>query len=273
MLLFASIAVGVAISCLAYFLWGVNWYFLPLTFIGGFFLNCLTFFLSAGLVALLFGRKELTIKPKKIFNAYIVLCTKFLVTFFRIKIILIGEELLSDTDGFELISNHQSNFDPIIMISRFRRNNITFIMKKEIMNVPIVGRFLYSAAFYPLDRKSLREGYKTINYGSEAIDAGRAIGLFIEGTRSKGPDLGKFHDGALKMAMNVKKDIVISIVDNSYNIHRRFPFRRTKVLIKICKVFKYDEYKDLSTKELSQEIRTIMEDNLKESREKYNNYE
>ena len=271
LLIILSTIFAFILTFVSFYFWHVDWYFLILIFIGGFFLNLVLFFLSAGVVAL-FGKKELTIKPKKIYNRYIVAACKFLLIFIRIKVILEGEELLDGLEGFEYVSNHQSDMDPIIAIGKLKRNDITFIMKDEIMKVPIVGRFLYLAGFYPLNRKNAREGYKTILFSSKAIESGRAMGLFIEGTRSKGPDLGKFHDGALKMAYHAKKDIVVSVVDNSYNIKNRFPFRKTKVLIKIIKVYSYDEYKDISTNDLSNEIRELMLTNLEESRRKYNNY-
>ena len=267
-----TIISGIVFCFVPIYFWNMPWYYFPLTFLLGYFAMCLAFFLSAGVVAIILGRKKLTKKPKKIFNRYIVECTKFLVLFFRIKVIIEGEELVQGLEGYELVSNHQSNFDPICAIARIKRNDITYIMKKEIMSVPIVGRFLYSAAFYPLDRKNPREGLKTISYSSEAISEGRAIGLFIEGTRSKGPNLGAFHDGALKMAMKAKKEIVVCIVDNTYNIHKRFPFRRTKILIKYCKVYKYEDYQNYNTKDLGNEIWEIMDNSLKESRSKYNYY-
>ena len=268
-----SIIIAIISTILSYFLLTKEWYYLILACVIGFLLGFVIIFLFCTFLNLFQLRKKTVIKPKKIYSFFIYHCTKFLVWLLRIKVIYEGSELIKDLKGFEYISNHQSMVDPVVAISKFKRPDIAFIMKKEIMKVFTVGPILKNAGYYPIDRKNPRVGIKSILDGAQAIEAGRPIGVYIEGTRSKGPNIGEFHDGAIKMAMKAKSDIVVGVIDNSYNLHKRFPFRKTTILIKICEVLKYDDFKDKNTKEIGEEIHLIMTDNLVKAREKYNNYQ
>lgn len=249
-----------------------EWYFLVLAF----FLGLISVFVLIVLAAIIANqftsRKKVIIKPKKFYSWLIYVFCDFLVIFYRMKVIVEGYDLIKDLEGYELVSNHQSMLDPVIAINKTKRKDLSFIMKKEIMKSSFIGRFIFNAGSYPLDRSNARSGLMVIINGSKAIEAGRPIGVYIEGTRSKGPDLLPFHDGSLKMAMKAKKEIVVAVTDNTYMIKKRFPFRRTKILFKICKVYRFEEYQNKTTIELGDEIKNIMIDNLKEARIKYNNY-
>ena len=95
------------------------------------------------------------------------------------------------------------------------------------------------------------------------------VGVFPEGTRSKDAEIAELKDGAFKIATRAKADIAVMIVDNAYKVRKRFPLRRTKVLVKVCEVLKYDEIKEMNTNEISENISKIMKEELSKSREKY----
>lgn len=256
----------------SYFIGLSEWYFLVLAALLGLLVPFILIFFLAVIGNQFTSRKKIIIKPKGFYKFLIYLFCDFLVILFRIKVITEGMELIKDLAGYEYISNHQSMLDPVIAINKTKRKDLSFVMKKEIMKTGFIGRFIYNGGSLPLDRDNPRAGLAMIINGAKAIQAGRPIGVYIEGTRSKGPNIGEFHDGSLKMAYKNQSPIVVAVTDNTYNIHKRFPFRRTKVLLKIVKVFNYDEYKDLSTIELGALIKELMNDALLDARNRLNNY-
>ena len=185
--------------------------------------------------------------------------------FFRIKVINETKNMLPKNEPFLLVSNHQSLLDPILIIDTTKRSDVTYLMKQEVRKIPLAGTWLNNSGFYYLNRENNREGLKTIIEAINDIKKGRSVGVFIEGTRSKGPKIGEFHDASLKMALKTKAKIAVVCVDNCYNIMKRYP-RKTKVLIKVCKILSYEDYQNMQTIELGNYIKQIMEDTLNEER-------
>ncbi len=189
--------------------------------------------------------------------------------FLRIKIYKEGFEKIDKNSKMLIVSNHQSNLDPLMLIAAFGNINLTFIMKESILKVPVIGRCLYSAGFLPLDRKNNRKGLETIVKSIKRVQDGFPIGVFPEGTRSKGPNMGRLHDGTFKIATRAASSIVVCIIDNTYSNKKRFPFRRTKILIKVCEVLKYDDFKESTTKEIAENVTEIMMTSLQDARSRY----
>ena len=65
------------------------------------------------------------------------------------KVIVEGKELIPEKNNILIVSNHQSNLDPLMIIGAFKGKPVTFIMKNNIMKVPIVGTWLYVSGFLP----------------------------------------------------------------------------------------------------------------------------
>lgn len=198
------------------------------------------------------------------------ICTQFLCNLFRIKTVLIGSEKMPESNKFMLVCNHQSIIDPFLMITSFRTKRLTYIMKKEVLSYPAVGRWLYGCGFIPLDRENNRNGLESIVLASKKVANGNSIGVFPEGTRNKKGELAEFRQGVFKIAQRGNAPIVVAVVDNVYRVNKRWPWRSTKVVLKIIDVLPYEEIKDMSTNEISEKVHKLMSDSLEELRKDYN---
>lgn len=260
--------------CLFYLYVTKLWWSLVLIFLGSSILYIILFLLSAYLITLLFPierKKKNNIirrsKPYKIYNIYTRYACQFIRQIGRIKIDNKAKGFIPKDRPFLLVSNHQSLVDPILIIDALGKGNIHFLMKQEIRKIPIVGRWLYHAGFYYLNRNNNRDGIKTILSAINDIKNGESVGVFIEGTRSKGPNLGEFHDATLKMALKTNVSVVVCCVDNCYKITKNYP-KKTKVLVKVCKVIDCSEYKDMTTTQLGEYIKQLMQESLSKYRNK-----
>lgn len=205
-------------------------------------------------------------KPLAIYPALIQLVCDFLKIFFKVKLIVNGKDLIPTNEPYIVVINHQSLLDPILFFAGTKKKNVVFIMKKEIEKIPLVGRYLKNAGFYYVNRQNNREGLVTIINSINAISRGIPVGVFIEGTRSFGPELGEFHDATLKMALKTQCKVVVCCLDNCYKISKNFPFKKTKVLLKVCDVLDKSQYEGMNTIQLGEKIKQIMQKNLVEER-------
>ena len=94
-----------------------------------------------------------------------------------------GMECVPPKGGLIVVSNHQSNMDPpLIMASLPRR--VYFMAKRGIFNGPIISTLLKAYGTFPLNRDG--GDLQAIQWSLKMLDSGQVIGIFPEGTRSPG---------------------------------------------------------------------------------------
>ncbi len=62
---------------------------------------------------------------------------------------------------------------------------------------------------------------------------------------------------------------MVTIIDNAYRLKSRFPWRRTKILLKVCRVIEYEEYQNMNTHQISAMVREIIVRELELARKEY----
>ena len=264
-LIIIGLIVGLIIGGLCYFA-GMVWWGALVMVLTGLPVAIAIMFIIA-IITYPFNRKvEYVTKPKKIYGLFIFLAVDFLKVFLRIKVRKEGLEKIKGLKGYELVINHQAMCDPFILISMLKRVDIGFMIKKEVLNLRLIGTWLKMAGYYPIDRQNNRQGLVAMLRAIDALKKERPIGIFVEGTRSKGPDMGAFHDGSFKMAQKASSPLVVCVIDNTFNLKNNYPWHRTKVLFKVCEVIPYEEIRDLKTSEISEHVRGIMQNALDEYR-------
>lgn len=269
MLILISNLLSLLISFAFIFFIQPNWYFHPLIYIGGLIIGLLLFLIACLLLSFILVKdKNNVIKPRKTMSNIVYIVAKFVISICNVKIISEGFEKLENTNCL-FVSNHQSMMDPITIIASNKNIGLSFVMRQNVEKIPIIGRCLVCGGFLTINRSDNREGLLTIRKAISRVENGYPIGIFPEGTRSKGPNMGPFHDGAFKISVRSQSDICVVVIDNEYNIHKRSPFRRTKVYCKVCDILKYEDIKDMNTHEIGIIVRQIMEKGLLELREKY----
>lgn len=177
-----------------------------------------------------------------------------------------GEEKFPESGNFLFISNHRSNYDPIILWTVFKRYKLSFISKKENFRIPMYGRIIHRCCFMPIDRQSPRKAMETVNRAAKLLrETENSVGVYPEGKRSKECRLLPFHSGVLKTAQKAGKPIVVSTIEGTENIFRNIKrFRKTVVTIKILETIDADRVKSEKTTELSDYCAALMAKELEE---------
>lgn len=259
--LFVSIVFTVVLNLISY-----TSVFIILLELIGFFVGTILLIIILFIIMSSFGNKNKdVIKPKKIFSVCTYLLFDFLCLFFRVKIDIQGKEKINFSKRYLIVSNHQSNIDPFIFVKVFRKLGVSFIIKKELTKFFVFRNWAHAAGYYELDRGNNRNAIKTIKKAIEAVQV-RSIAVFPEGTRSKDGFLLEFKEGAFKISQRGNVDILVCMIDNVYNIKKRFPFRSTKVILKVCGIISKEEVALKSTIETSNIAFEMINKALEENR-------
>jgi 1-acyl-sn-glycerol-3-phosphate acyltransferase len=77
--------------------------------------------------------------------------------------------------------NHVSYLDPVVLGIGFLRP-VTYLAKKELFAIPVLGPIIVGLGVYPLDREA--GGVAAVRAALRALKDGRCVGIFPEGTRN-----------------------------------------------------------------------------------------
>ena len=86
-----------------------------------------------------------------------------------------------------------------------------------------------------------------------------------QGSRQE-PDviLAPFHNGTFNIAIKTGCPIVILTMRGTANIHKNFPFKRSKVEMKCVQVLYKEDYEGMNATQLSDYVHEIMYNDLKD---------
>ena len=115
------------------------------------------------------------------------------------------ERMLLDAP-YILISNHGSNFDPLVLMAGSDRYQVNFLAKKELFKYKIFKKGFESAGVIPVDRKSV--DMHAIRNCLNVLKEGRILGIFPEGTRHHEGVMEELQNGVAMIALRSKATIM-----------------------------------------------------------------
>lgn len=133
------------------------------------------------------------------------------------RVVVEGRENLPLGTAYVVMSNHQSNYDPILLAG-FLDPALSFITKRELFRVPGLAFFLRHNRSLKLDRRDLRGGAKAlVAYGRELKARGGGVVIFPEGTRTKDPrrEVQSFMGGSLMLVLDNGLPVVPVALDGT----------------------------------------------------------
>ncbi len=134
-----------------------------------------------------------------------------------------GRNKVKDGQSYIIVSNHQSLYDiPALMNGldmQFR-----WIIKKELLKIPLFGYALYASRHVFIDRTNTNKSIESINKAMERLPKGVSVMFFAEGTRSFDGKVGKFKKGGFIIAIQRGLPILPVTVNGS---HKFMPDKNT----------------------------------------------
>ena len=121
-----------------------------------------------------------------------------------------------------LASNHVSNFDVFPMQLAMPRP-IFFMGKAELFKFAPIGAVLRDLGAFPVHRGE--NDAWALRHARRVLDHRQTLGMFPEGTRSRGRGLGIARTGTARLAIEAHCPILPAIVTGSDQLFRFFPLR------------------------------------------------
>jgi len=112
-----------------------------------------------------------------------------------------GEERIDPSATYIFMSNHVSNLDPPVLITRLPRRT-SVLVKKELFQIPILGRAMLMGDLVPVDRSDREAAVNSMKDAEKVMSRGLNLTVFPEGTRSRDGRLLPFKKGPFYLAMD-----------------------------------------------------------------------
>ena len=204
-----------------------------LFFVGAFLGLLLLHVLVLALASLFVDKKNPNPKFFPFYRKLIILSVGPMLQAGRVRVELVGAEKLP-ASGFLLVGNHRSDFDPITAMWALRKRGLTFVTKKENVDIPVGGRIIVGSGCLSLDRSDDKQGLMVIRQAVRRIRA--------------------FRVGCFKAAQWAKCPLVVLKVENSELVEKNFLRRKTTVRLTVKAVLPYDEIADMDTAEIGERV-------------------
>lgn len=179
-----------------------------------------------------------------------------------------GEENLPKEGGYMMYPNHQGKYDVYGIVS-VHKEPLTFVMDIEKSYSIGVTQLVELMKAKRLDKKDNRQGIKIINEVAQEVKQGRKYVLFPEGTYDgkKPDDLLDFRSGCFKINLKSKVPIVPVVLVNSHIPYNTWNLKKVTTEVHYLEPIYYDEYKDMTTREIAEMVKTRIANKIAEIQE------
>lgn len=182
---------------------------------------------------------------------------KYLHTFFQrvtasgnVEVEAYGTENIPKENGFILYANHQGRFD-FLAVSSHCDMPIRLVLAMELYRIPLLKQLADCTHSFAMDRKDPKQSMRVIQGVIEEVKKGYNYLIFPEGIRSLGEAMGPFHHGSFRPAVKTQCTILPIALIDTYKVLDGKGSKPVKVQVHYLPPIAYEEYKDMTTAEIS----------------------
>ena len=200
---------------------------------------------------------------------------RMLETYSRVRLHVEGMEKIPVGSRYMMVANHVSNFDPLMLYAAMYAVDpeTIYISKPENFRIIFFGKVIHRLRFLAIDRSSVSASRRVfLEASNEIINNRNSVVVYPEGTRNKGEGMLPLHSAVFIMALRAKAPVVVSTVQGTQEIHKRFPWRSTKVTIRVVDVIPAEWVTSHTLQEISDRAEELMRQDLgiaKETKEEH----
>jgi len=125
--------------------------------------------------------------------------------------------------GCVIMGNHRAWIDPFFLALCARDREIRFMGKKELWGNKLFAWIASQVRGIPVDRGNA--DMASIRMSMTVLKAGHTLGIFPEGTRSKGDGMLPLQGGASLLSLRAKCPVVPVYIDGGYRLFHRVTVR------------------------------------------------
>lgn len=171
------------------------------------------------------------------------------------EITVFGLDNIPTDTNFCMVSNHMSMLDPLPFMVSYNEP-LTFVGKKELMELPLVPKAFVTIEGECIDREDLRQSLKVmLKVEDDLKKHEKSWMIFPEGTRIRDQLLpvAPFHYGTFRPATKAGVPIVPAAIYGSFRVLKTKPqFKKYPILVSILKPMMPEEYAKMPTSEIAE---------------------
>lgn len=170
-----------------------------------------------------------------------------------------GEENLPSDGGYVMYPNHQGKYD-LLGIVGGHKNPCTFVIDQKRSGIPFAKEITKLLKASPLDKTDMRSQVKTMAEVTNQVKAGRRYIIFPEGGyEDNNNTVHEFLSGTFKCSVKSQTPIVPVALVDSYKVFGINSLMPVKTQVHFLEPIYYDDYKDLSTKQIAELVQGKIE--------------
>lgn len=173
-----------------------------------------------------------------------------------VKITVDGLENIPEEGSVLYVGNHQSMFDPPLMLAAIPRP-VGFICKEELGKIPLFSKWVAAIGSFFLPRTESRKSLEVILGAAKMLkNHEHGMCVFPEGTRSDDGNMRPFKAGSLKIATRSGAAIVPFALEHTIDVMPRGSvwIKPLAVRVTFLPAIMPEDYKGKDTSTLSDEI-------------------
>lgn len=145
---------------------------------------------------------------------------QFIIRILLLPVKVEGRENLVKGQSYVFVANHQGAFD-IFLIYGFLSRNFKWMMKRQLRQMPFVGKACESAHHIFVDKRGASKIRETYDRARQTLQGGMSLVVFPEGVRSFTGHMGVFKRGAFMLADDIELPVVPLTINGSFDIMPR----------------------------------------------------
>ena len=176
-----------------------------------------------------------------------------------------GLENLPKEGGYMMYPNHEGKWDVYGLMS-VHKYPCSFVMDIKKSNRIFIKQLVDMLKGKRLSKTDNRQAMTIINEVAKEVESGRKYILFAEGDfdKDKKNGLWEFKAGCFKISLKSKTPIVPVVLYDSYVPYNTAKIGKVKTQVHFLKPICYDEYKEMSTRQIADLVKSKIEEKLLE---------
>ncbi len=134
-----------------------------------------------------------------------------------------GRQYIPQEGPVILMCNHIHALDPLMVAVCARKRQVHFMAKKELFRPGAVDRLLRNLHAFPVDRGKF--DLTAMRASTSVLKAGEPLGIFPEGTRGDGVQIGPLLSGAALLAIKADCPVIPMYISGRWR-----PFGKLRII-------------------------------------------
>ena len=145
---------------------------------------------------------------------------QFIIRILMLPVKVEGRENLVKGQSYVFVANHQGAFD-IFLIYGFLCRNFKWMMKRQLRQMPFVGKACEAAHHIFVDKRGASKIRATYDSARQTLQGGMSLVVFPEGARTFTGHMGVFKRGAFMLADAIELPVVPLTINGSFDVMPR----------------------------------------------------